>query len=1109
MPKISSRVAWPLWGKEDVEEGLNTIERFKSLLNVWLGMDIWKSARDITASIEDVAEEQRVNDRYIIGSVKHLSQEHRVAHHETISNIKDATEEQRTEHTYIARSIRNVAQHQERYHDSVERERIIEWLSPLNFFLRQADIFNTWQPGTGEWLLRDNAFKAWKSGTGKTVWFRGMPGAGKTVLASLVVDHLRATLESQNIGVAVIYLNHQETEAQSLPNLLAGLWRQLIIRKPISLAVKALYEKHCEQCTRPSLAEVDFILCSTISEMSNVFIIVDAVDEYPEKQRHALLRYLSALTTESTVNLMLTSRPHLNLIHVIKNLRTLEIRATMDDIRRHVDAEILKSPRLSRHIENRPQLREEIEDSIVLRSDGMFLLAKLHMDSLTTKHTVKAVRDALSNMPGNLDSTYDEVVERINRQSEDDRQLAWRTLSWVTHAKRPLRPSELREALAVEPGTTTLDRDNLLDIDTILSVCAGLIVINDGDKRLRLIHYTTQTYLDHVQSRVFPHAAIEITTTCITYLSFDTFSQTVASDPMDLFYRNSLLDYAVEYCLIHARGQPELHIPQFILDFLADCSAFWKLWNWKRGYKQCYSASRLRSIESFHLNEISRYLIEHEDGGDVLQEAAAEGLPGLVQFLIDNGIHPDATRTKDAFKYDSALQAASAQGHTNIIRLLLDHGANIDLPGSNGTALQLAALRGRKEPLCLLLSRGANANLMAGRYGTALAVAFFTGRKDFVQILLEHGAGVDSEGRECGTAVQAASRAGHPDIVRLFLEHGADVNSEGRECDTALRAASQAGHKDIVRLLLEHGADVNSGSRWNKTALQVASEKGREDMARLLIEHGADVNVGGGESGSPLWEASYWGRKEVVKLLLEHGADESFVGGWRNCTPLNVASWRGRKDIVRLLLEHGADVNGEGLDGTALRAASGAGHEDIVRLLIKHGADVNVGGGESGSPLWEASYWGRKEVVKLLLEHGADESFVGGWRNCTPLNVASWRGRKDIVRLLLEHGADVNSGGEGHGTALQAASEAGHEDIVRLLIEHGADVNVGGGALGSPLWAAALEGRKKIVELLLEHGADVNFVGGSPEECTPLEVAALWVYKDIVQLLIQHGAKDS
>jgi predicted nuclease with TOPRIM domain len=39
--KVTSRLTWPLWGKDDVQEGLNTIERFKNLLDVWLGMDIW------------------------------------------------------------------------------------------------------------------------------------------------------------------------------------------------------------------------------------------------------------------------------------------------------------------------------------------------------------------------------------------------------------------------------------------------------------------------------------------------------------------------------------------------------------------------------------------------------------------------------------------------------------------------------------------------------------------------------------------------------------------------------------------------------------------------------------------------------------------------------------------------------------------------------------------------------------------------------------------------------------------------------------------------------------------------------------------------------------
>jgi hypothetical protein len=39
--KISSRVTWALWGKDDVKAGMTAIERFKSSVSVWLGMDTW------------------------------------------------------------------------------------------------------------------------------------------------------------------------------------------------------------------------------------------------------------------------------------------------------------------------------------------------------------------------------------------------------------------------------------------------------------------------------------------------------------------------------------------------------------------------------------------------------------------------------------------------------------------------------------------------------------------------------------------------------------------------------------------------------------------------------------------------------------------------------------------------------------------------------------------------------------------------------------------------------------------------------------------------------------------------------------------------------------
>jgi hypothetical protein len=58
--------------------------------------------------------------------------------------------------------------------DRPERTKVIEWLSPLNSFLRHADISDARQPGTGEWLLADPLFKGWESGSQTTLWCSGM-----------------------------------------------------------------------------------------------------------------------------------------------------------------------------------------------------------------------------------------------------------------------------------------------------------------------------------------------------------------------------------------------------------------------------------------------------------------------------------------------------------------------------------------------------------------------------------------------------------------------------------------------------------------------------------------------------------------------------------------------------------------------------------------------------------------------------------------------------------------------------------------------------------------------------------------------------------------------
>ncbi|KAJ7278126.1 hypothetical protein C8J57DRAFT_161331 [Mycena rebaudengoi] len=768
IPKAMSRT---LWNKE-AEEDLVKMERFKALLNMWLVLDIW-----------DAGQQQQKNH-----------------------------ERAETEHT------------------AEERKKIIEWISLLNFFQRHDDISCARQEGTGLWLLEEDKFKDWVSGAGAIFWCYGMPGAGKTVLSSAVVDYLREKSRSPNVGVACAYLNHKETDMQSPENILAGLWRQLIFAKSIMPGSPAhsLHHKHLEKQTRPSADEMQGILSSAVAEYSKVYIVIDALDEYPETKRHMLVKHLAAL--KPNINLLFTSRPHITPEMFFPNTPALEIRATEEDIRRYLDAQIRNSFRLSKHVQSRPELHQEIENEIIGNVDGMFLLAKLHIDSLTIKNTVKTVREALKNLPKDLEHTYNEAMDRIEAQSEDDRNIARRVLIWIANAKRPLSVAELREAIAIEPGTKTLDQDSLLDLDIFLSVCAGLVVINNADGSVRFIHYTTQDYMDRLQTSKFPYAQTEIARGCLTYLLYDDFLQLPDSSDMDvLVEEHALLDYSFRYCLVHATGHSELMLQDLILAFLAHASRWLhKFWPFIR-HKQyapsswdiyLYQSDMMASTDLlfaalFNLQETGKYLLTHDTSildqhkEESLLGAARSGSLGMVQLLISQGANMNA----EGGRYGNALQAASMGGHEAVTQLLLDQGANVNAQGGSfGNALTAASLFGHEAVVQLLLDRGADVNAQGGGYGNALQAASLEGHEVVVELLLNRGAEVNAVGSYHGTALQAASYEGHKAVVQLLLNRGADVNAQGGEYGTALQAASWDGYEGceaVVQLLLAHGALPN------------------------------------------------------------------------------------------------------------------------------------------------------------------------------------------------------------------------------------------------------------------------------------------------------------
>ena len=114
-------------------------------------------------------------------------------------------------------------------------------------------------------------------------------------------------------------------------------------------------------------------------------------------------------------------------------------------------------------------------------------MAKLHMDSLASKSSLRDVRNALKTLPTQVNATYDEVMVRIRAQNADDRGLAEKVLSWIVYARRPLSLLELQHAIAITPDMLDMDPEALVDELILIDVCAGLVIIDEKSSIIRLV----------------------------------------------------------------------------------------------------------------------------------------------------------------------------------------------------------------------------------------------------------------------------------------------------------------------------------------------------------------------------------------------------------------------------------------------------------------------------------------------------------------------------------------------------------------------------------------------------------------------------------------------
>lgn len=143
-----------------------------------------------------------------------------------------------------------------------------------------------------------------------------------------------------------------------------------------------------------------------------------------------------------------------------------------------------------------------------------------------------------------LNKAYEGAQERIESHGPEYCSLAKRVISWITYAQKPLLTEELQHAVAVEPEESELDADDIPRVETMIAACEGLVTVDDERNIIRV-----------------PNTSAYLLSTCITYMSLDTFAEGRCAYEEELAMRLSLypfLDYAASYWEFYAQSAGEM-----------------------------------------------------------------------------------------------------------------------------------------------------------------------------------------------------------------------------------------------------------------------------------------------------------------------------------------------------------------------------------------------------------------------------------------------------------------------------------------------------------------------------------------------------------------------
>lgn len=392
-------------------------------------------------------------------------------------HLKNVEKEAGLSHMIEAADARAVVLANQKQLEKAKKEsnhlRIIAAIPSVNNEGKHKMIQSLRYEGTGAWILQHEAFQQWKnSAQSSTLCCYGIPGCGKTVLASTIIDGLHTNESPRRPQVVYYYCDYADQRTLQIDRIIGTLLKQFFVSghipEEIETQIPPGYGEGRETLGTNELMD---LLCLAVKLSSPTFVVLDGLDECENKTRQQMISFLNRLSGFKTVvvNTLVLCRESDQLLRFFQGTPWIRITpsALEGDIKSFVSGSV-RSRVQSGELRIRNQnLELEIVSELVSKAHGMFLWVFFQLDDLCEALSDAMIRETLRNLPDGLAATYERILMKIG-QNPMKSNVARKIFIWTICAQRPMRIDEVREAVAFEPSDKFWDIDKIPDDDLMI-----------------------------------------------------------------------------------------------------------------------------------------------------------------------------------------------------------------------------------------------------------------------------------------------------------------------------------------------------------------------------------------------------------------------------------------------------------------------------------------------------------------------------------------------------------------------------------------------------------------------------------------------------------------